>query len=112
MIRTQAYGSRIGFTQLFAFLRWLDAMVHGIAQDVHDRIFQFIENAFVELGFFATHLKVDRLAPLVRKIASGIQRRLPGHVLRDDPTDSIANYAKPAPLSPQFVAALDDFVGK
>ncbi|MGB0972306.1 MAG: hypothetical protein ACPGVG_15310, partial [Mycobacterium sp.] len=33
------------------------------------------------------------------------------HVLRDDPTDSIANYAKPAPLSPQFVAALDDFVG-
>jgi len=34
------------------------------------------------------------------------------HVLRDDPTDSIANYAKPAPLSPQFVAALDDFVGK
>ena len=26
------------------------------------------------------------------------------HVLRDDPTDSIANYAKPDPLSPQLVA--------
>ena len=32
------------------------------------------------------------------------------HVLRDDPTDSIANYAKQDPLSPQLVAALDGFV--
>ena len=34
------------------------------------------------------------------------------HVLRDDPTDSIANYAKQEPLSPQVVAALDAFVEK
>lgn len=34
------------------------------------------------------------------------------HVLRDDPTDSIANYAKQDPLSSQVVAALDDFVAK
>lgn len=34
------------------------------------------------------------------------------HVLRDDPTDSIANYAKQDPLSPQLVAALDAFAGK
>ena len=34
------------------------------------------------------------------------------HVLRDDPTDSIANYAKQDPLSPQLVTALDGFVGK
>ena len=34
------------------------------------------------------------------------------HVLRDDPTDSIANLAKDAPLSPQLVTALDGFVGK
>ena len=34
------------------------------------------------------------------------------HVLRDDPTDSIANYAKQDPLSPQAVAALDAFVEK
>ena len=34
------------------------------------------------------------------------------HVLRDDPTDSIANYATQDPLSSQLVAALDDFVGK
>ena len=32
------------------------------------------------------------------------------HVLRDDPTDSIANLAKQAPLSPQLVTALDGFV--
>lgn len=34
------------------------------------------------------------------------------HVLRDDPSDSIANYAKQDPLSPQVVAALEAFVEK
>jgi hypothetical protein len=34
------------------------------------------------------------------------------HVLRDDPTDNVANYAQQAPLSPQVVGALDEFVGK
>ncbi|MDG5482466.1 alpha/beta hydrolase family protein [Mycolicibacterium gadium] len=34
------------------------------------------------------------------------------HVLRDDPTDNVANYAKQDPLSPQLVSALDEFVGK
>jgi hypothetical protein len=34
------------------------------------------------------------------------------HVLRDDPTDNIANYASQDPLSPQVVSALDTFVGK
>ena len=34
------------------------------------------------------------------------------HVLRDDPTDSIANLAKDAPISPQLVTALDGFVTK
>ncbi|WP_245905848.1 alpha/beta hydrolase [Mycolicibacterium palauense] len=32
------------------------------------------------------------------------------HVLRDDPTDNVANYAKRDPLSPQLTAALDKFV--
>lgn len=34
------------------------------------------------------------------------------HVLRDDPTDNIANYASGQPLSPQVVSALDEFVTK
>ncbi len=34
------------------------------------------------------------------------------HVLRDDPSDSVANYAKPGPLSPQLISALDQFVGE
>ena len=34
------------------------------------------------------------------------------HVLHDDPSDSIANLTKPAPLSPQVVTALDVFVTK
>lgn len=32
------------------------------------------------------------------------------HVLRDDPTDAVANYAKQAPLSPQLTSALDLFI--
>ncbi|MGV0743666.1 alpha/beta hydrolase [Mycolicibacterium sp. XJ870] len=34
------------------------------------------------------------------------------HILRDDPTDSIANYSKPAPLSPQVLDAVNGFVDK
>ena len=34
------------------------------------------------------------------------------HVLRDDATDSVANYAKKGPLSPQLTDALNLFVGK
>lgn len=34
------------------------------------------------------------------------------HVLRDDPTDNVANYSKQDPLSPQVVTALNGFVGK
>ncbi len=33
-------------------------------------------------------------------------------MLRDDPSDNVANYAKQAPLSPQLTAALDQFVTK
>lgn len=32
------------------------------------------------------------------------------HVLRDDPSDNVGNYARPDPLSPQLTAALDQFV--
>lgn len=34
------------------------------------------------------------------------------HVLRDDASDNVANYAAQEPLSPQVVEALDGFVGK
>ncbi len=34
------------------------------------------------------------------------------HVLRDDPTDNVANYAKKDPLSPQLISALDAFLAK
>ncbi|OBK71797.1 hypothetical protein [Mycobacterium sp. 1274761.0] len=41
-----------------------------------------------------------------------VELRGVNHVLRDDPSDNIANLAKDAPLSPQLVNALDGFVGK
>ena len=34
------------------------------------------------------------------------------HVLRDDPSDNVGNYARPDPLSPQLTAALDQFVAE
>lgn len=34
------------------------------------------------------------------------------HVLKDDPTDSVKNYAKDQPLSPQLATALDTFASK
>ncbi len=34
------------------------------------------------------------------------------HVLRDDPTDNVANYAKPGPLSPQLTEALSRFASE
>jgi hypothetical protein len=34
------------------------------------------------------------------------------HVLRDDPTDNVANYAKPGPLSPQLTQALSRFAAE
>ena len=34
------------------------------------------------------------------------------HVLRDDASDNVGNYAKPGPLSPQLTVALDGFVGQ
>lgn len=56
------------------------------------------------------------MKPLVDALAhTALQYvRLKGvnHVLRDDPSDSVANYAKKAPLSPQLIAALDQFVTK
>lgn len=41
-----------------------------------------------------------------------VQLKGVNHVLRDDPTDNVAGYAKSAPLSPQLVSALDQFVNK
>jgi uncharacterized protein len=41
-----------------------------------------------------------------------VQLKGVNHVLRDDPTDNVAKYAKQDPLSPQLLTALDGFVGK
>jgi hypothetical protein len=41
-----------------------------------------------------------------------VQLKGVSHVLKDDPSDNIANYAKAQPLSPQLVSALDRFVSR
>ena len=56
------------------------------------------------------------MTPLVDALAhtalTVVELKGVNHVLRDDPTDNIANLAKKAPLSPQLTAALDEFVTK
>lgn len=56
----------------------------------------------------------DTMAPLIDALEhtalTVVSLKGVNHVLRDDPTDSIANLAKDAPLSPQLLTALDRFV--
>jgi pimeloyl-ACP methyl ester carboxylesterase len=60
--------------------------------------------------------KCDAVKPLIDALKHTtlkvVELRGVNHVLHDDPSDSIANLAKPAPLSPQLVTALDVFVGQ
>lgn len=52
------------------------------------------------------------VASLARTALTLVELKGVNHVLRDDPSDNVANYAKKAPLSPQLVSALDQFVTK
>jgi alpha-beta hydrolase superfamily lysophospholipase len=56
------------------------------------------------------------IAPLARALEHTALTRVDlkgvSHVLRDDPTDNVANYAKKAPLSPQLTDALNTFVSR
>ncbi len=60
--------------------------------------------------------RCDAVAPLVDALQQTdltvVELKGVNHVLRDDPTDNIANYAKQDPLSEQLVTALDGFVKK
>ncbi len=56
----------------------------------------------------------DDMKPLADALAHTALTRVDlkgvNHVLRDDPSDNVANQMKPGPLSPQLTSALDKFV--
>jgi uncharacterized protein len=60
--------------------------------------------------------KCDAEQPLIDALKhtalTEVQLQGVNHVLRDDPSDSVANLTKQGPLSPQVVGALDVFVSK
>ncbi|MGP4055087.1 hypothetical protein ACTWP6_09755 [Mycobacterium sp. 4D054] len=60
--------------------------------------------------------RCDTIGPLVAALQHTdltlVELKGVNHVLREDPTDNIANYANQEPLSGQLVAALDAFAGK
>jgi len=60
--------------------------------------------------------KCDTLGPLIDALKhtalTVVELHGVNHVLRDDPSDNIANLTKPGPLSPQLVSKLDGFVTK
>ncbi len=51
-------------------------------------------------------------AALAHTDLTAVELKGVNHVLRDDPTDNVANYAKKDPLSPQLISALDTLVAK
>ena len=59
--------------------------------------------------------RCDAVRPLAAALAHTdldfVELKGVSHVLKDDPTDSITNYADDQPLSPQLVTALNNFVG-
>jgi hypothetical protein len=62
----------LAFRLLFLFLALggrLDPMVHGVAQQVHQRIAQLVKNRAVELDLFALHAELDLFIELAREIA-------------------------------------------
>jgi uncharacterized protein len=60
--------------------------------------------------------KCDAVKPLIAALEhtalTVVELKGVNHVLREDPSDNVANYSKQDPLSPQVVSALDQFVGK
>ena len=60
--------------------------------------------------------KCDTVKPLIGALQhtalTVVELKGVNHVLREDPSDNVANYSKQDPLSPQLVNALDAFVGK
>jgi len=60
--------------------------------------------------------KCDTVKPLIGALEhtalTVVELKGVNHVLREDPSDNVANYSKQDPLSPQLVTALDAFVGK
>lgn len=60
--------------------------------------------------------RCDDIEPLAAALAhtdlTVVRLKGVNHVLRDDPSDNVANYAKKAPLSPQLTDALNGFVGQ
>ncbi|MGE2722717.1 hypothetical protein [Mycolicibacterium celeriflavum] len=63
-----------------------------------------------------TQASCDSIRPLAEALRHTaltlVELKGVNHVLRDDPTDNIANYASQDPLSPQVVEALDRFVAE
>ena len=60
--------------------------------------------------------KCDTVKPLIGALEhtalTVVELKGVNHVLREDPSDNVANYSKQDPLSPQLVSALDAFVSK
>jgi uncharacterized protein len=60
--------------------------------------------------------RCDAARPLIDALANTeltvVELEGVNHVLRDDPSDNVANYARQDPISPQLVGALDQFVGR
>ena len=76
-------------------LRRLDAVVHGVADDVNQRLGQLVDHRAVDLRVFARDIGLDLLAELLGEVAHqpGHAREHPLHRLRPDRHDAFLQLA-------------------
>ena len=68
MPRGKMDGRRRAFAMRSTSLRRANAVVHAVADQMHQRIAQLIDDRFVELGIGAFHRELDILAQIARQI--------------------------------------------
>src|SRR5882762_9074755 len=64
VIGVEIDGAASRLTGSQSFVGWLNAMIDGIAHDMHERLGESIEDAFVEVGILAGDFESDVLAAL------------------------------------------------
>ena len=91
-----------------AFFRSFNAVADGVAENVHERLSDGVEDALVEIGVSALNYEFDFLAALVRDIAHGARETaeelIDGH--HADFHDRVLEIAQDARLKGHDIAEL------
>lgn len=89
-----------------AFLRRFNAVAHRVAQNMHERLGERVEDAFVKIGVRAFHDQLNFLAPLASYVTNGSRKAAEELIDRNhsDLHDGMLEVAKNARLKGHDVA--------